>query len=133
MSRGRPCFEYGRAGRPIEQRPCGVTDGNLMSDWSPKVPDYLCENDSPCDRRFMVDLGSARRLTYLVGRGCRTFFDEIQASTDGVHWQTIVEDGMDVGDVHDVCATEIDVVARYVRLLGPAGGFYSSRRELSLF
>ena len=133
VSRGKPCFEYGRAGRPIRQSPCGLTDGDLVRNWSPKVADYSCGENNPCDRRVMVDLGSARRLSFLVARGCDTFFDEIESSVDGRTWTTLADRHTDVGDAHDVCALDLDTVARYVRLKGPAGGFYLSRAEISLF
>lgn len=131
-SRGKPCFEYGRSGRPIRNAPCALTDGDLYTQWTPKVADYQCANGSPCDRRVTVDLGAVRRVRYVAARVCDPFFDQVESSVDGKSWQVLVaRRSGDGGD--DVCAKAVDVRARYVRVKGPAGGFYLRRSEISVF
>lgn len=134
MTRGLACYEYGRSGRPVRNAPCALTDGDLLTEWQPKVADYQCADNSPCDRRVMVDLGSQRRLRYVVVRTCDDFFDEVQVSADGKTWQTVIEQHSGQGgDINDVCHRELDTTARYVRVKGPAGGFYTRRSEISVF
>lgn len=133
-SRGAACVEYGKGDRALRRPRCALTDGDLLERWDPKVADWNCPNNSPCDRKVDVDLGVPRRLRYLAVRVCDDFFDSVQVSADGVTWDTVMaEDGNQGGDVRDVCARELDVVARYVRVNGPAGGFYSRRTEVSAF
>lgn len=135
LSRGRPCLEYGRSGQPVRNAPCQLTDGDLLTGWKPKVPDYQCaEGSSSCDRRVTVDLGSARRLRYVAVRVCDDFFDQVESSVDGKTWQVLIaEDSGDGGEINDVCAREVDAVARYVRVKGPQGGFYTRRSEIAAF
>jgi hypothetical protein len=135
LTRGKPCYEYGRSGRPVRNAPCPLTDGSLLASWTPKVADYQCSKDATsCDRRVMVDLGSARRIRYVAVRECDDFFDQVEVSADGSSWQVVIaEHSGEGGDVDGVCARDIDLVARYVRVKGPQGGFYTRRSEISLF
>ncbi|HWL35715.1 MAG TPA: hypothetical protein VNQ77_05930 [Frankiaceae bacterium] len=130
QSRGRSCIEYmPRSGKPVRQSPCGLTDGDVTKNWTPKTPD-TCGGKS-CDRRFVVDLGGVRRVSYLAFHGCDTI-DRIALSNDGTTWR---DAGIDTDEAFpgDFCAGALSGSARYVRVTGTSGGFYTSRSELSVF
>jgi hypothetical protein len=133
VSRGSRCSEYGASGRPVTYAPCALADGDLVHRWTPRVPDFRC-GGAPCDRKVVVDLGAVRALHYVAVRACDPFAHEVQVSADGRTWQTVVERHAYAGtDLDGICATAMSVRARYVRVLGPAGGFYSTFTEISVF
>ncbi len=132
LSRGRTCLEYGKGSKVIRHSACALTDGDLFASWKPRIADFACGSSNPCERSVSVDLGSVRQIRYVVARTCDQFFDEITASTDGRTWRTLLtRDPSRSGD--GVCAVEVSGTARYVRVTGPAGGFFTSRSEVSVF
>jgi hypothetical protein len=130
QSRGRSCIEYmPRSGKPVRQSPCGLTDGDVTKQWVPKTPDTC--GGKACDRKFVVDLGGVRRVSYLAFHGCDTI-DRIALSNDGTTWRDAGVD-TDAAFPGDFCAGTLSGTARYVRVTGTSGGFYLSRNELSVF
>jgi hypothetical protein len=125
MSRGRSCLEYGNA-RTVRTSPCGLTDGNLGKDWGGVASTKVCKPNTSCDQSVAVDLGGVRSIHYVSVHGCNTFFDEVESSTDGRRWRTLIPEG----GSSEGCYAAVSGVARYVRV---RGAFYSSRREISVF
>ncbi len=131
-SRGKPCVEYDDRGRAVTGDPCALTDGDLSTRWQPTVSDSSC-GASRCDRAVAVDLGSVKPIAFVVVRVCDPFFDQVESSADGRHWTTLVRKDTFVHDDDDVCSAVVSTSARYVRVRGPAGGFYTRRTEISVF
>jgi hypothetical protein len=125
MSRGRGCVEYGSAGSR-RRGSCQLTDGDLADSWKVNAGYTLCKKGASCDQAVAVDLGSVRTIRFVTLQGCDTFFDVVEASNDGMHWRTLVEQHTEPRG----CARAVSGTARYVRV---KGAFYSSRREIAVF
>lgn len=125
MSRGHACVEYGSAGSK-RRSPCQLTDGDLANEWKDNAGYTLCKKNTSCDQAVAVDLGAVRSIRFVSLQGCDPFFDTVEASNDGVHWRTLIEQhGESRG-----CAAAVSGTARYVRV---KGAFYTSRREIAVF
>jgi hypothetical protein len=115
-SRGKTCTEYGASGRAYRRSPCPLTNGDLTTEWTPKVATYKCpKDDYDCLRKVTVDLGSARQVRLVAVRGCDVFETHVQVSTDGKRWTDLTEAGPDTGDSR-FCTRTADHTARYVRV-----------------
>lgn len=132
LSRGRSCLEYGKGSQVVRHSTCALTDGDLFRSWRPRIADFSCGTSGPCPRSVSVDLGGVRQIRYVVARECGPFFDTITASTDGRTWRTLLERDPSQPS-GGACAVEVSGTARYVRVDGPAGGFFTRRSEVSVF
>jgi hypothetical protein len=123
VSRGRPCYEYrAPSGPAVRNDDCGLTDGDLDGWWTPVLRDSGCTT-GPCERAVAVDLGSVRPVHHVVVHGCSWDRGRIQLSNDRRTWRT----------ARSGCSGPVTGRARFVRIVGPGGGFYTGYSELSVF
>lgn len=130
VSRGRPCWTYGRNDALIPLRGCRFTDGKL-SGW-PDL-DYLrpawnaCAGTTACKHRewLLVDLGSVQPVSALAVRGCHP--DTFQTSLDGVTYRDLSGTTLAEPALYETPPTP----ARYVRI--DARLCLSTLSELSVF
>jgi hypothetical protein len=134
-SRGATCFVTGSTGQRIAQPTCGLTDGDLDTDWQP-VDDPRCA-DGPCPgtaqhehRDVTVVLGSSVRGALLVVRGCLGC--TVSTSADGHHFTVAAT--APFGGTDDVLVTALHGTrVAAVRVETQTGGFFDRLREVSVF
>jgi hypothetical protein len=117
-SRGATCSVEGSAGQQIQQRPCGLTNGMLDTEWTP-IDDPLCRQ-GPCPG------------TLIVIRGCG-FTCQVAWSTDGATFGSWRQAPQDSGTGVTFSVALPDQVVAAVRVQTATGGFFSSLRQVSIW
>ena len=135
VSRGASCYVEGSRGQRIAQRPCGLTDGILDNDWTPK-DDPRCSRGSCRGHRqhdhrdVTVTFSHPIRGDLLVVRGCVNC--TVMTSADGRHFAGSSARSVALGD--DILVRSLNgLLVRAVRVQTDTGGFFSSLREVSVW
>jgi hypothetical protein len=134
-SRHASCYVEGSRGQRILQHPCGLTDGALDTDWTPKDDPRCSRGPCPGDlqrdhRDVTAVLPHAIRAGLLVVRGCINCI--AMTSTDGRHFFSAGQEPF--GAIDDILVQPLDGRRiRAVRIQTDTGGFFTSLREISLW
>lgn len=120
-SRGKPCSAVNAGDlSTTTQATCAATDGDLTS------PGRLTGNGSGVVSGVVVDLGSARRIGFVVARGVAGDV-VVEGSGDGNAWSDI---GKGTGPIVSLTTS---ATARAIRLRSPGGLDESLLAELSVW
>ena len=135
-SRGAACSLTDHAGKPIPQKPCGLTDGVLDTRWTPH-DDPTCAR-GPCPgtiqndhRDTYVTFTTPLAARLLVIRGCGFTCHVSITDTNGTHALHEPTSGAGPADVYSQVLG--GAALRSVHIVTSTGGFLDSLREVSVF